>query len=43
MRGRPLRWLAGLAALGVLLGVFSLYTRSQFMVGLAEMVWSCFQ
>ena len=43
MRIRPAHWLAGLLALAVLLGVFSLYTRSQFMVDLAGMVWACFQ
>lgn len=36
------RWLAWPAALAVLLGIFSLYTHPDFMVGLADKLWSCF-
>ncbi|MBP7564884.1 MAG: hypothetical protein KA795_02650 [Burkholderiaceae bacterium] len=32
------------AAIGaVLLGVFSLYTRPEFLVALSEQMWACFQ
>jgi hypothetical protein len=30
------------AALAVLLGVFGLYLRPEFMVEMANQVWSCF-
>lgn len=30
------------AALGVLLAVFALYTRPDFLLSLANQVWSCF-
>jgi hypothetical protein len=30
------------AALAVLLGVFALYTRPEFLVNLADQLWSCF-
>ncbi len=30
------------AALGVLLAVFALYTRPDFLVSLADQVWACF-
>ena len=33
-------WIA--AALAVLLGVFGLYLRPEFMVEMANQVWSCF-
>jgi hypothetical protein len=39
------RWVKGLAALlaGVLLAlVFGLYTRADFMLQLANQLWSCF-
>jgi hypothetical protein len=29
-------------ALGLLLGVFSMYTRPDFLVTLANQVWACF-
>ncbi len=38
-------WLVGAglaAALAVLLGVFSLYTRPEFLMNLADQLWSCF-
>ena len=34
--------LAYSAALAVLLGVFALYTRPDFLVTLAEQLWACF-
>jgi len=37
-----LRFLAYGLALLVLLAVFSLYLRPEFMVSLAEQVWACF-
>jgi hypothetical protein len=30
------------AALAVLLGVFALYTRPEFLMNLADQLWSCF-
>ncbi len=30
------------AALAVLLGVFVLYTRPEFLLNLADQLWSCF-
>jgi hypothetical protein len=30
------------AALAVLLGVFALYTRPDFLVNLSNQLWSCF-
>ena len=30
------------AALAVLLGVFALYTRPEFLTNLADQLWSCF-
>lgn len=36
------KWLAYGAAVLVLLGVFALYTRPDFLVTLANEVWSCF-
>ncbi len=30
------------AALAALLGVFALYTRPEFLVPLADQLWSCF-
>ncbi len=38
-------WLYGaglVAALAVLLAVFSLYTRPEFLMNLADQLWSCF-
>lgn len=37
---RTLLWMA--AALAVLLGVFGLYLRPEFMVDMANQIWSCF-
>ncbi len=36
------RVLAWTATLGASLAVFALYTRPQFLVMLADQVWSCF-
>jgi hypothetical protein len=36
------KYLAYAAAVVVLLGVFSLYTRPEFLVTLANQVWACF-
>jgi hypothetical protein len=36
------KFLAYAAALAVLLGVFALYTRPEFLVNLADQLWSCF-
>lgn len=35
--------LAYAAAAVVLVAVFALYTRPQFMVNVADVIWSCFQ
>ncbi len=32
----------GIAIVAVLLGVFALYTRPDFLVTLADQIWSCF-
>ena len=37
-----LAWLARIAAILALLAVFALYTQPDFMVLLANQVWSCF-
>ncbi|SER67574.1 hypothetical protein [Giesbergeria anulus] len=37
-----LPWLARIAAILALLAVFALYTQPDFMVLLANQVWSCF-
>jgi hypothetical protein len=42
MSQRARRLLAWSAATAVLLGVFALYTRPQFLVTLADQVWACF-
>ena len=36
------KWLTGAAALAVLLAVFGLYLRPDFMLTLADQLWSCF-
>lgn len=36
------RWLAYAAALAVLLAVFAMYLRPDFMLTLADQLWSCF-
>ncbi|GAC1600438.1 MAG: hypothetical protein NVS3B2_02640 [Ramlibacter sp.] len=40
---RARKLLAFGVALGVLLGVFALYTRPEMMATLADQIWSCFQ
>jgi hypothetical protein len=35
-------WAVGLLALGLLMGVFMLYTDPTFLVLLANQVWTCF-
>jgi hypothetical protein len=42
MPERARKWLAYSAAVAVLLGVFALYTRPDFLVTLAEQLWACF-
>lgn len=37
-----LRLLLWALVLGVLVGVFALYTRADFMVTLADQIWACF-
>lgn len=36
------KWLGVVAALAVLVMVFELYTRPDFMFNLANQVWGCF-
>ena len=36
------QWFAAALALGVLAGVFALYTRPDFLVQLANQLWACF-
>lgn len=36
------RFLLYAAAMGVLLAIFMLYTRADFMVNIANQVWACF-
>lgn len=43
MRTRAVKWIAWAAAAVVLAAVFAMYTRPQFMVGVADLVWACFQ
>ncbi len=38
----PLRLLAWGAALALLLAVFALYTRPDFLLTLADQLWACF-
>lgn len=40
---RMRKLLAWGAAAAVLVAVFALYTRPQFMVSVADLVWACFQ
>jgi len=42
MRPRARQLLAWAAATAVLLAVFALYTRPQFLVTLADQIWACF-
>ena len=39
---RALVWALRAAAVAATLAVFALYTRPEFMVMLADQVWSCF-
>lgn len=36
------RFLLHAAAIGLLLAIFMLYTRAEFMVEIANQVWACF-
>ena len=38
----PRKLLAWAGATAVLLAVFALYTRPQFLVTLADQIWACF-
>lgn len=38
----PLQWLLGALALAVLMGVFYLYVRPDFMVQMVNQLWGCF-
>lgn len=42
MKKLPQQLLAWALALAVLLAVFALYTRPDFMLTLADQVWACF-
>jgi hypothetical protein len=42
MKKSARQWLAWAAALALLLAVFALYTRPDFLVTLADQVWACF-
>ncbi|MFN4360085.1 MAG: hypothetical protein ACK4F4_05090 [Hylemonella sp.] len=42
LKQRTRHALAWVAALGLLLAVFALYTRPDFLVTLADQVWACF-
>ena len=42
MSQRARKWLAYSAATAVLLGVFAMYTRPDFLVTLADQIWACF-
>ena len=42
MKKLPRQLLIWSAALAVLLGVFLLYTRPDFLLTLADQLWSCF-
>lgn len=43
MTVRARKFLAYAAAALLLVAVFALYTRPQFMVDVADLVWGCFQ
>lgn len=43
MSVRASKLLAYAAAAVVLVAVFALYTRPQFMVNVADVIWACFQ
>ncbi|GAB3495113.1 hypothetical protein GCM10027399_16710 [Curvibacter fontanus] len=42
MKKLPRQLLAWGAALGLLLAVFALYTRPDFLLTLADQLWACF-
>ena len=42
MTHRTRKFLAGGAAIAVLLAVFAMYTRPDFIVDMANQVWACF-
>ena len=42
MRASHKKWLAAVAAVLVLLAVFALYLRPDFMLTLADQIWACF-
>ena len=42
MRATHKEWLAAAAAVLVLLAVFALYLRPDFMLTLADQIWACF-
>ncbi len=42
MRSRTRQLAAGIATVAALLGVFALYMRPDFLVTLADQIWSCF-
>ena len=42
MRATHKKWLAAVAAVLVLLAVFALYLRPDFMLTLADQIWACF-
>ena len=42
MRATHKKWLAAVAAVLVLLAVFALYLRPDFMLSLADQIWACF-
>ena len=42
MRAAHKRWLALAVVLAVLLAVFALYLRPEFMHTLADQIWACF-
>ncbi len=42
MKSQLLSWLMRVAVLAVLAAVFMLYTRPDFVVDMANQLWSCF-
>ncbi len=42
MKKTAYQWLAWALAGAVLLAVFALYTRPEFLVTLADQIWACF-
>jgi len=43
MSPRARKLVAYAASVAALAAVFALYTRPEFMVGMADMIWACFQ